>query len=106
VLYYVAVFMAVHFEARRTGLVGLKKADLPRMKQVIMERGHLFLPLVVIIAVLLAGYSAAYAALCGIASVIPTTWLRATTRKTFTLAAIIDALEAGARNTLVVALAC
>lgn len=105
-LYYVAVFMAVHFEAKRIGLVGLPKADLPRMKQVLLERGHLFLPLVVIVAVLLAGYSAAFSALCGIASVIPTTWLRSSTRRTFTPAAIVDALASGAKNTLVVALAC
>jgi TRAP transporter 4TM/12TM fusion protein len=105
-LYYVAVFMAVHFEARRIGLKGLPKADLPRMKAVLTERGHLFLPLVVIVTVLLAGRSAAFAALCGIASVIPTTWLRASTRRTFGFSAIVEALEAGARNTLVVALAC
>ena len=106
VLYYLAVFMAVHFEARRIGLKGLPKADLPRMRQVLSERGHLFLPLVVIIAVLLVGRSAAFAALCGIGSVIPTTWLRASTRKTFTWRAIFEALEFGARNTIVVALAC
>ena len=106
VLYYVAVFMAVHFEAKRIGLVGLPKADLPRMRQVLTERGHLFLPLVIIVAVLLSGKSAAFAALCGIGSVIPTTWLRASTRRTFTWPAIVEALESGARNTLVVALAC
>ena len=106
VLYYLAVFMAVHFEARRIGLKGLPKADLPRMREVLTERGHLFLPLVVIIAVLLSGRSAAFAALCGIGSVIPTTWLRASTRRTFTWRAVVEALEAGARNTLVVALAC
>ncbi|MBW6493632.1 MAG: TRAP transporter permease [Burkholderiaceae bacterium] len=106
VLYYLAVFMAVHFEARRIGLKGLPKADLPRMRQVLSERGHLFLPLVVIIAVLLVGRSAAFAALLGIGSVIPTTWLRASTRRTFTWRAIFEALEGGARNTLVVALAC
>ncbi|MEO5734435.1 MAG: TRAP transporter permease [Rubrivivax sp.] len=105
-LYYVAVFMAVHFEAKRIGLVGLPKADLPRLKEVLLERGHLFLPLVVIVAVLLAGRSAAFSALCGIASVIPTTWLRASTRRTFDLKTIVEALESGARNTLVVALAC
>jgi TRAP transporter 4TM/12TM fusion protein len=98
--------MAVHFEAKRTGLVGEPKADLPRLRQVMSERGHLFLPLIVIIAVLLTGRSAAFSAVCGIASVIPTTWLRASTRSTFTWRAIIEALEAGARNTLVVALAC
>jgi TRAP transporter 4TM/12TM fusion protein len=106
VLYYVAVFMAVHFEARRIGLKGLPRADLPRLTQVLAERGHLFLPLVVIIAILLTGRSAAFAALCGIGSVIPTTWLRATTRGTFTLRAIVESLEAGARNTIVVAMAC
>jgi len=105
-LYYVAVFMAVHFEAKRTGLVGVPKGDLPRLRQVMSERGHLFLPLIVIIAVLLTGRSAAFSALCGIVSVIPTTWLRASTRATFTVRAVIEALEAGARNTLVVALAC
>lgn len=106
ILYYVAVFMAVHFEAKRTGLVGIPKPDLPRLKTVLSEQGHLFLPLVVIVGVLLSGYSAAFAALCGVISVIPTTWLRKHTRRTFTLAVIIDALAAGARNTLVVALAC
>lgn len=106
VLYYVAVFMAVHFEARRIGLKGLPKADLPRLREVLVERGHLFLPLIVIVAVLLSGRSAAFSALCGISSVIPTTWLRKSTRNTFTLRAIVDALESGARNTLVVALAC
>ncbi len=106
VLYYVAVFMAVHFEAKRIGLVGLPKADLPRLKEVLLERGHLFLPLFVIVAVLLAGKSAAFSALCGIASVIPTTWMRAGTRKTFNLRAVVEALESGARNTLIVALAC
>ncbi len=106
ILYYVAVFMAVHFEAKRIGLVGVPKADLPRLKGVLVERGHLFLPLVVIVAVLLAGRSAAFSALCGIFSVVPTTWLRASTRHTFTWRAIGEALESGARNTVVVALAC
>src|SRR3546814_16220511 len=59
----------------------------------------------IIVGVLLAGYSAAFSALCGIASVIPTTWLRASTRKVFTPMAVIEALADGARNTVIVALA-
>jgi len=106
ILYYVAVFMAVHFEAKRIGLKGLPKEDLPRLGDVLRERGHLFLPLVIIVVVLFSGYSAAYAALMGILSVIPTTWLRASTRKVFTIPVIIDTLATGARNTVVVALAC
>lgn len=106
ILYYVAVFMAVHFEAKRIGLRGLPKEEIPKMGHVMRERGHLFIPLAVIITVLLLGYSAAFSALVGIISVIPTTWLRSTTRKTFTPKVILETLELGARNSVVVALAC
>jgi TRAP transporter 4TM/12TM fusion protein len=106
VLYFFAVFMAVHFEARRTGLEGLPRADLPRLGPVLKERGHLFLPLVIIVAVLFSGYSAAYAALCGIVSVIPTALLRRSTRAGITWRTVVDGLIAGARNTVAVALAC
>jgi TRAP transporter 4TM/12TM fusion protein len=106
VLYYVAVFMAVHFEAKRLGLKGLPRADLPRLKEVLTTRGHLFLPLFIIVAVLMSGRSAAFSALVGILVVVPTTWLRASTRRTFTWRVVLEALESGARNTLVVALAC
>jgi TRAP transporter 4TM/12TM fusion protein len=106
VLYFFAVFMAVHFEAKRTGLKGLPRADLPRLGEVLTERGHLFLPLVVIIGVLFSGYSAAYAALCGILSVIPTALLRRSTRAEITWRTVIDGLIDGARNTVAVALAC
>ena len=43
-----------------------------------------------VFAFLIPGFGAALSALCGIASVIPTTWLRASTRKTFTIKAIIE----------------
>ncbi|UEM25193.1 TRAP transporter permease (plasmid) [Skermanella mucosa] len=106
VLYYLAVFAAVHFEARRVGMVGMPKADLPRVREVLVERGHLFLPMVIIVGVLMAGFSAPYAALIGIVSIPPVTLMRRTTRHEMTVAALIDALENGARNTLGVALAC
>lgn len=105
-LYYFAVFLAVHFEAKKQGLVGLPKPDLPQLREVMAERGHLFLPLVIIIGVLLAGFSAPYSALMGIASIIPTVLLRKTTRQEFTWAKLVEGLEAGAINSVVVALAC
>jgi TRAP transporter 4TM/12TM fusion protein len=105
-LYFLAVFMSVHFEAKRTGMQGLPRADLPQLGAVLWERGHLFLPLVIIIWVLLAGYSAPYAALCGIVSVVPTALLRKSTRAEITLWTVVEGLIAGARNTIAVALAC
>ncbi len=105
-LYYLALYMTVHFEAKRLGMKGLPRSELPRVGQVLRERGHLFLPLVVIIGVLLSGRSAPFAALCGIASTIPTALLRKTTRQYVRLDNILQALESGARNTVSVALAC
>ena len=105
-LYYFALFMTVHFEAKRIGMKGLPKADLPRIGQVLNERGHMFLPLAVIIGILLYGFSAPFAALCGIASTIPTALLRRTTRQCVRLDNILEALEFGARNTVSVALSC
>ncbi len=106
VLYYIAVFMTVHFEAKRTNMHGLPRSELPKLGTVLKERGHLFLPLIIIVGTLLAGYSAPFAALCGIASVIPTALLRKTTRQYVHLANVVTALEVGARNTVMVALSC
>ena len=105
-LYYVAVFAAVHFEARRTGMAGLPRSELPNLWEVLRDRGHLFLPLVIIVATLLVGYSAPFAALCGIASVVPVALLRRTTRREVNVSMIVDSLESGARGSVVVALAC
>ncbi len=106
ILYYVALFAAVHFEAKRTGMVGLPKSELPSLKHTLLTRGHLFLPLVIIIGTLLMGYSAPLSALAGIMSVVPTAMLRKETRKDINLAMIGDALISGAKNTVPVALAC
>jgi TRAP transporter 4TM/12TM fusion protein len=105
-LYYIALFMTVHFEAKRLGMKGLPKSDLPVFFTVMKDRGHLFLPLVIIIGTLLSGYSAPFAALCGIASTIPTALLRKTTRHYIRLGNVLEALEFGARNTVSVALSC
>ncbi|AZQ66641.1 TRAP transporter permease [Silicimonas algicola] len=105
-LYYLAVFLAVHFEAKKQGLRGLPRADLPRVGEVLRERGHLFLPLVIIIGTLMSGFSAPYSALMGILSVVPVVLMRKTTRGEFSVARLIDGLESGAINSVIVALAC
>ncbi|SDI41441.1 TRAP transporter permease [Salipiger marinus] len=105
-LFYVALFAAVHFEAKRRGIGAVPKEDMVPMRKVLRERGHLFLPLVVIIGVLLMGYSAPYAALCGVISVVPVAAMRKTTRHYATIDNILAALEGGARNVLSIAAAC
>ncbi len=106
VLYYVAVFFAVHFEAKRVGLLGLPRSEIPRLRNVMRERGHLFLPLVIILAGLIGGYSAPLCALAGTFSCIPVAMLRKNTRQDLSWRTVWDALQEGAKNSIAVALAC
>ncbi|MBL8323929.1 MAG: TRAP transporter permease [Rubrivivax sp.] len=105
-LYYVAVFFAVHFEAKRYGLAGVPRAELPRLGQVLLQRGHLFIPILIILAGLFLGYSAPLSALVAALACLPVALLRASTREGIGLKSVLSALEEGARNTLAVAMAC
>ena len=105
-LYYLAVFFAVHFESLRYGLKGLPDAEVPRMVRVLAERGHLFVPILIILAGLLLGYSAPLCALVAALSCLPVALLRASTRAELRWAMVWEALDEGARNALAVAMAC
>jgi len=105
-LYYVAVFCAVHFEAKRYGLAGVPRSELPRFGRVMLERGHLFVPILIVLGGLTLGYSAPLAALVAALTCLPVALLRATTRREITWRSVLSALEDGARNTLAVAMAC
>ncbi len=105
-LYYVGCFAAVHFEAKRRGLVGLPRSELPRLRVVMAERGHLFIPVVTILAVMYSGYSAPLAALVGTLACFPVAALRRSTRGYVSFANIIESFVDGARNMLGVAMAC
>jgi len=102
----VSVFVAIHFEAKRQGLVGLEETEIPRVRTVLMERGHQVLPLVVIIWTLFAGYSPAYAAFYGMLSIPVTVALRKRTRDEFEFSQVIDGIENGVLSAVQVALAC
>jgi TRAP transporter 4TM/12TM fusion protein len=106
ILYYVAVFFAVHFEAKRHGLLGVPKAELPGLGRVMRERGHLFVPILIVFVGLIAGYSAPLCALVATLSCLPMALLRKTTREGITWRTVFEALEDGAKNTLPVAIAC
>jgi TRAP transporter 4TM/12TM fusion protein len=106
ILYYVAVFAAVHFEAKRHGLHGVPKSELPRLGHVMLVRGHLFVPIFVILVGLILGYSAPLTALAGALACLPMALLRKTTRAGIGWKSVLEALEEGAKNTLSVAMAC
>ncbi len=103
-LYYLALFMAIHFEASKTGLLGIPKAERPALNWVIVTKGHLFLPLVVIVFFMMAGYTPMYACIYAIAATLVVSLVRADTR--MGIKKILEALELGAKNMLPVAAAC
>ena len=73
-LYYFGVWAGVHFEAKKNGLRGLTKAEMPVLKEVFLKRGYLVIPLVGIVTLLVSGYTpmlaAFYAIILSITSAI------------------------------------
>lgn len=106
ILYYVACFCAVHFEAKRHGILGVPRSELPKLRVVMAERGHLFLPIIIILVVMYSGFSAPLAALAGTVACFPVAALRKSTRVNCTLENVIEAFYDGAKNALGVAMAC
>ena len=70
ILYFVGIYIIIEFEARKYGLVGMDKKDLPPFLPLIKKSGYLILPLLVIVAFLSMGYTPVFAALVGIASCV------------------------------------
>jgi TRAP transporter 4TM/12TM fusion protein len=105
-LYYSAIFGAVHFEAKRRGLHGVPRAECPRFTVVMRERGHLFIPVFIILAMMYTGYSSPLAALMGALACFPAAMLRKSTRDELRLVGVWEALVDGAKQSLGVAMAC
>ena len=103
-LYFLGIFIEVHFEAKRCGLKGKTWEQIPRFLTVLRERGHLFVPLIAIIYILMEGFTPAYAALIGLGLSVVAGMLKKATR--MSVPDIVNALEAGARGALGVAIAC
>ena len=81
ILYYVAVFFAVHFEAKRHGLLGVPRAELPRLGSVMRERGHLFLPILIVLVGMYCRLQRAAGALLATLACLPVALLRKSTRE-------------------------
>jgi len=77
-LYYFGVWAGVHFEAKKLGLRGMTKEELPNLKEIFFGRGYLMLPLVGIVWLLVTGYTpmlaAFYAIVLSIAAAVLGWW--------------------------------
>ena len=104
ILYFVCIFAAVHFEAKKAKLKGLPPEMIPKFMPLLLKKGHLFLGVISIVVFLARGFTPTMSAAFGILVSVIVSMIRKDTR--LSLQKFIDALENGCRNTVGVAVAC
>ena len=103
-LYYLGLLWSVHLEAKRLGLSGLSPENIPKAAKVMKERGHLLIPLVLLLGMMFAGYTPLYAAILAIIVTVPVSWLRKETR--MNPKTILQAVLEGTRGAIGVGVSC
>ncbi|MEA2022588.1 MAG: TRAP transporter permease [Candidatus Caldatribacteriota bacterium] len=103
-IYYGMVFTAVHIMARKKGLKGLPASMLPNLWQTLKKGYHLILPIIVLVYLLIKGYTPFYAGFLSIIFLIIVTSFNKKSR--FDLVKIKDSLEIAARRTIKISPAC
>ncbi len=119
ILYYVTVLLFVHYEAKKYGLKGQPRENLPKISRVVKEGLHFIIPVLILIYVLVANYSPMMAGFIAVlstamASLAANTirWAVSSDRDRFVafgakeVKSIGNALEKGAVNAIMVSIAC
>lgn len=104
ILYFTMCMMSVHFEAKKMGIHGLPKDRLPQIWRVLKEGGHLIIPVIVIVVLLVSGTTPLYAAVWTMIATVVVSWFKKETR--MGPKEIFKALEEGAKGVLTVGAAC
>ena len=103
-LYFAGIFIAVHLEAKKLGLKGIPKEQLPKVKELISQI-YLLIPLVLLVWLVSSNTRTIQTAAA--LSIVATIVVGALNPKNrITLKKILEALEAGARGAITVACAC
>ena len=115
VLYFTGIYIAVHLEAKKLGLKGIPKDELPKMRN-LLPRIYLLLPLIILVALVSTNkftmqLSATIAIGITIVVGIINTFVNQATNNpdssdNLSVAKVLDALEAGGKGTITVAVAC
>lgn len=103
-LYYLGIIVSVHLEAKKLGLKGLSQENIPDAMAVIKERGHLITPLIVLMGMMMGGYTPLFSAVVSIFSTVVASWFRKETR--MDLNTIVAATVEGARGAVGVGVSC
>ena len=104
VLYFTGIFIAVHLEAKKLGLKGLSKDEMPKWAD-LSKKIYLLAPLVLLVWLVSSGAKTMqFSAAVSILAAVIVGFLNKDERLTFKK--IFEALEAGAKGAITVAVAC
>ena len=104
-LYYLGILIQVQLRASKRNLQGIPKSDLPKVREVMKEQGHLLLPIIFLLYMLLfSGSTVIFSAFWAIVATIVVSMSRKSTR--MSLRQILDAFSEGTRAVVSVAVAC
>jgi TRAP transporter 4TM/12TM fusion protein len=95
-LFYIACYVHCDLHARKNDLHGVPRNELPTILSV-MKRGHLLLPVVLLIVLLLQGYSVFRAGSVGIMAAVVASWLSSRVER-MGPRAILDTFAVSARE--------
>ncbi len=102
-LYFAGIFIAVHLEAKRMGLKGISRENLPKFGKLIAHKGYLLLPLVLLVIMMMKTTMSLAAIVATVAAIVVSMFNKDTR---INIHKFFDALENGARSTLTVGIAC
>jgi len=104
ILYYVAVFASTHVEALKLDLRGLSRDEIPRIGETVKYGAHFLIPIILLIYVLVRGYTPFRAAFMAIVALVAVAMFRRESR--LGPKAFLETLVQGARNSVVIAVSC
>lgn len=104
ILYFTGIYIAVHLEAKKLGLKGIPREQLPKMRK-LLPKVYLLLPLVVL--VVMVSLNMKTMQFCAAVAIVITILVGIVNKEDrITPAKIFDALVAGGKGTITVAVAC
>lgn len=102
-LYFLSVYLMVDFEAIKKGMKGIARKDLPNFKSII-KKAYLFIPIILLIGMLLNGYSVIMSGTYSIIACLVVSYFNKATR--MGVKKILGALELGMKNTIQLLAVC
>jgi len=102
-LYFFSVYLMVDKEALKQGLVGLPRSELPNLRELVTSI-YLLAPILILIILLMSGYSIIRSGTLAMVAVVVTTWF--STRARMSPKVILNALSVGGRMSLQLVAVC